>query len=448
MDTVRFSESHLILRNLSKTFPVISHGKGVYLYDKAGNEYLDGSSGAFVASIGHANDEVAKAIYDQLKHVGYVNGTQFVCEKAIDLAERLAVLGKPLGLSHSTFLTSGSEAVEAAVKLARQYQVELGHHKRTKFIARTPSYHGNTFFALSASGRPHYKKLFGPLLHTIPTVSTPYEYRSPVQDFHRDATAYYVQELEELIAHEGEDTLAGFLIEPVSGSSCGGATPPMDYLNALHTVCKRHGILMIADEVLVGSGRTGKFFASEHYNFKPEILVLGKGISGGMAPLSAVMTTHQIFETIRKGSGNFSHAQTFMQHPVCTAAAVATLKLYEEQKLLENCQNMGFILHKELRDAIGDHPNVGFISGVGLILGIEFVEDRNSKKPFARTQQVTEKITAACFRNGLVVWPNTGHVDGKDGDLILIGPPLIIDQSEMDDLRDRLVKAIHEALPE
>lgn len=327
--TVTYPQGHVLLRNLTKTFPVVSHGEGVYLFDLAGKKYFDAAGGALVASIGHGVKEVADAVAAQLSKVGYVNGTQFTSSAMEEFADKLAEKAKAVGLDRVAILSSGSEAVEAAIKFARQLWVERGEMERGTFIARVPGYHGNTFYALSASGRPHYKKLFGPLLSRVITVSAPYGYRCPV-DYETQGADHYAKELEALIDREGPKTIAGFLVEPVSGSSTGGWTPPPGYFDKIAAVCRKHGILIIADEVLCGAGRTGKFFASEHYGLKPDIAVLGKGINGGYMPVSAVLVRQSDVDLIKKGTGYFLHAQTYLQSPCMAATGLAVLNYFEK----------------------------------------------------------------------------------------------------------------------
>lgn len=445
---MRYPEGHVLLRNFTRDFPIITHGQGVYLFDQQGKRYLDASGGAFVVSCGHGNTEITSQIAAQLNKAAYINGTQFTSECTEKLADELAELARPLDLDKVAFLCSGSEAVEAAVKFARQIWFERGQKEnkpttRYKLIARIPSYHGNTLYALSASARAHYKKAFGPLLADIVTIPSPYEYRSLVKNYATEGGAYYAKLLEEAILKEGPETIAAFIAEPILGSSAGGSVPPQDYFEKVTAICKKYGILMIADEVLTGAGRTGKFFACEHFNWKPDILVLGKGISSGYAPLSVLMVKSEHVEEIRKGSGNFMHAQTYMQAPAMTGAGIATLNFYNKHKLVDRSKLMGERMHSALHKELADHPNVGAISGRGLLAGVEFVKDKHTKAPFERSEKVTERFMTEALDQGLILWQNIGHADGQRGDLIMIAPPLTISASELDEMIALLKKLIH-----
>jgi adenosylmethionine-8-amino-7-oxononanoate aminotransferase len=413
---------------------VISHGEGPYLYDQDGKKYFDGSGGALVVSAGHGNKEIAQKIFEQISKVAYVNGTQFTNEPAEKLADRLAALSPDPDLNRACFLSSGSEAIEAAIKFARQLWVERKELGRSKMIARAPSYHGNTLYALSASARPHYKTYYGPLLHDVIAIPAPYEYRSQVENYAKDGGKHYAQFLEDAILREGPETIAAFLVEPVIGSSAGATVPPPDYFDHVQRICRKHGVLIIADEIMCGAGRTGKFFASEHFGLKPDVLLLGKGISGGNAALSAVIVRDSHLREMKAGTGYFMHAQTYLQAPSMTAAGDATLEYYEKYRLVENSAKMGALLHSLLHEALDSHPNVGFITGKGLFGGIEFVEDRKTKKPFSRAKKVAEGITNYAFEQGLIVWPNVGQADGVNGDLIMLGPSLTCTESQVKEL--------------
>ncbi|MBI4405889.1 MAG: aminotransferase class III-fold pyridoxal phosphate-dependent enzyme [Deltaproteobacteria bacterium] len=443
MTQVRYPDGNVLLRNLNRDFPMISHGKGIYLYDTNGNRYLDAVSGALVVSVGHGNQYVVDRIASQLSRVAYINGTQFTSMSAEVLAGRLSNLAAPLELNRCAFLSSGSEAVEAAIKFARQLAVERGEVERTKLIARNPSYHGNTLYALSASGRPHYKKAFGPLLKEVSTVSAPYQYRFP-SDYHKEGADHYARELEVVINREGGKNIFAFILEPIMGSAMGAAVPPAGYYEKIQAVCRKYGILMVADEVLVGCGRTGTFFASEPLGLKPDMLVLGKGINGGYAPLSVLMVKDSHLQEMKKGTGNFMHAQTFLQAPCMTAAGLAVLEFMEHQHTIEHAAKMGELFHAKLQEQIAPLPNVGCINGKGLLAGIEFVDDKKIKAPYPRAKRIVEGLVAKGFEKGLTLWPNVGHVDGTNGDLILVGPPLIISAVELDELIGRLKECILE----
>jgi adenosylmethionine-8-amino-7-oxononanoate aminotransferase len=442
MDFVRYPDGHVLLRNLSRDFPIISHGEGPYLYDRSGKRYFDGSSGALVVSAGHGNREISQKIFDQISKVAYVNGTQFTSQAVEKLAEKLARLSPDADLSRSCFLNSGSEAVEAAVKFARQLWVERKKQSRAKIIARVPSYHGNTLYALSASARPHYKTYYGPLLHDVVTIAAPYEYRSQVADYAKDGGEHYARLLEEAILREGPETIAAFIVEPIIGSSAGASVPPPGYFERAQEICRKHGVLIIADEIMCGAGRTGKFFASEHFGLKPDLLLLGKGISSGYAAVSAVMVRDSLLREMKAGTGYFMHAQTYLQAPSMAAAGLATLEYFETHGLTENSAKMGVVLHSALHQALDSHQNVGMVCGKGLFAGIEFVEDKKTKKPFDRSKKIAEGLVAHAFEQGLIAWPNIGQADGVQGDLIMLGPPLTCSEAQVRELVALTAKAI------
>jgi adenosylmethionine-8-amino-7-oxononanoate aminotransferase len=365
-----------------------------------------------------------------------VNGTQFTNQAAEALASKLAALSPDPELNRAFFLGSGSEAVEAAIKFTRQLWVERKEQGRAKIIARTPSYHGNTLYALSASARPHYKKYYGPFLHDVVTVPAPYEYRSKVENFAKDGGAHYARLLEETILKEGPETIAAFIAEPVIGSSAGASVPPPGYFTEVQKVCRKYGILIIADEILCGSGRTGKFFASEHFGLKPDILILGKGISGGYVALSAVMVKDAHVQEMKAGTGYFMHAQTFLQAPSHASAGVATLEYFEKHGAVANCERVGKEFHRLLHEALDSHPNVGFVTGLGLLAGVELVENKTTKKPFDRSRKIIEGFVTHAFEKGLIVWPNVGQADGTNGDLFMLAPPLTTTREQAQELVD------------
>ncbi|HKA91176.1 MAG TPA: aminotransferase class III-fold pyridoxal phosphate-dependent enzyme [Haliangiales bacterium] len=449
--SIRYPEGNVLLRNLARDMPIISHGEGIYLFDAAGKRYIDASAGALVAGLGHGNRRVADAIHAQLARVGYVNGTQFTSEATETLARRLAALAEAelpaAGLTRAAFLCSGSEAVEAAVKFVRQLWMERGQPQRTKFVARVPSYHGNTLYALSLSGRPHYKKLYGPMLSEVVVAAAPYPYRSGLADYARDGAAHYARLLEEAIARAGPETIAGFIAEPVIGSSAGAAVPPPGYFERAREICARHGILMIADEILCGAGRCGAFFAARPTGFTPDVAVLGKGLGGGYAPLSAVLVRQDHVEEMRRGSGHFQHAQTYLQAPFITAAGVAVLDEYDRLDLVAHARRVGELFQARLRERLAPLPRVGSVQGMGLLAGVELVEDKATQAPFPRGRRVIERACAHLFDRGIIVWPNVGHANGTDGDLFMLGPPLVIDAAQVDELVDAVAAALKELTP-
>jgi len=435
MSTRRYPESPVFYRALDRELPLIVRGEGVWLYDSEGRDYLDACGGAYVANLGHGVGTVAEAVAEQMKKVAYVNGTAFTNEPVEALAAELRTLSPP-GLDYAYFLSSGSEAVEAALKLARQHHVESGRPGKHKIIARTPGYHGNTLLALSASAREHYKKMYGPWLVPVHLIGAPYPYRCAPDD-----PAMTGDALEAAIIMEGPDTVAAFIAEPVGGSSTGGSVPPPGYWQRVRQICDRYDVLLIADEVLTGAGRTGRWAAVEHFDVVPDIMTMGKGLSGGYVPLSAVITSARIIDPIARGSGGFKHAQTFSHSPAICAAGLAAVRHIKANHLVARAAAMGEILHRKLAP-LAVREGVGDVRGIGLLAGIELVADKQTRAPFPRSAKVAETLVAAALEVGLVLWSNSGHADGVTGDLVMVAPPFIISEAEIDTLVARLERAL------
>jgi hypothetical protein len=431
----RYPESPVFYRRLDREFPLAVRAEGCWIEDESGRRYLDAVGGAFVVNAGHGVREIAEALGEQAARLSYVNGTQFTHQAAEDLAAELAeILPEPLRYSY--FLSSGSEAIEAAVKLARQAQVERGRSGRWKVLSRSPSYHGNTLAALALSGREHYRQTYGPLLLDLPRFPAPDPWRHP------GCPACTGEALAEAIAREGAATIAAVLVEPIGGSSTGAVVPSVEYYRRVMELCRENDILLIADEVLTGIGRTGRWFAFEHYpGLAPDILVLGKGINGGYAPLSAVVATRAIVDTLARGYGAFNHAQTYSHSPLICAAATANLRHLKRHRLVERCAEMSHPFFAALA-GLAAHPAVGDIRGKGLLAAVELVADRDSKTPFPRRERAAERVTEAAFGEGLVIWPNVGHVDGTNGDLLMLAPPFVVSDAEIGEIAGRLERAL------
>ncbi|MFO0750460.1 MAG: aspartate aminotransferase family protein [Myxococcota bacterium] len=435
----RYPESAVFYRTLDRELPLITHGEGCWLVDADGRRYLDACGGAYVANLGHGVSVVADAVADQIRKVAYVNGTAFTNEPVEALAAELRPLS-PRGLDFAYFLSSGSEAVEAALKLARQHWVESGRATKHKIIARTPGYHGNTLLALSASAREHYKKMYGPWLVPVHLIPAPYPYRAAA-----GSPAMTGEALEAAILAEGPDTVAAFIAEPIGGSSTGGSVPPPDYWPTIRAICDRYDVLLVADEVLTGAGRTGRWLASEHFELVPDILTMGKGLSGGYVPLSAVLTSERVLRPIARGSGAFKHAQTFSHTPAITAAGLAAVRHIKAHGLVARAAALGEVLHRKLAP-LRDRDGVGDVRGKGLLAGVELVADKATKAPFPRAQKLAETLVAECLAEGLVVWPNVGHADGDNGDLVMFAPPFVISDGEIDELVARFRRGLGRAL--
>lgn len=435
----RYPLTGVFYRALDREFPLAVGGEGCWLVDDRGRRYLDACGGAYVANLGHGVSAVADAVAAQIRKVAYVNGTAFTNQPAEELAAELRTLN-PKGLDYAYFLSSGSEAVEAALKLARQHHVESGRPGKHKIVARTPGYHGNTLLALSASAREHYKKMFGPWLVPVTMIAAPYPYRLDASD-----PAMTGQALEDAILREGPDTVAAFIAEPVGGSSTGGSVPPADYFKNVRRICDKYDVLFVADEVLSGSGRTGAWAAIERFGVTPDIMTLGKGLSGGYVPLSAVIATQKVIAPIAAGSGAFKHAQTFSHSPAICAAGLAAVRHIKKENLVARCAEMGVVLHRKLA-ALRDLPAVGDVRGLGLLAGVEFVADKSAKTPLPRSLKFAETFTQKAQDAGLLVWPNVGHAGAESGDLVMLAPPFIITEAEIDELVARFRAALNATL--
>ena len=432
----RYPDSPVHYRRLKRAYPKIVRGEGVWLYDADGKAYLDGSGGAYVANIGHGSTLVAEAMASQARRFGYINGTQFTHDAVEELAKELTELSP--GLDTAYLLANGGDAIEAAIKFARQYWSEAGRPEKTKIISLRPSYHGGTLLALSAGARVVHKNLFNDWIVEFPRVPAPVPYRSSGED----DPALTGEAFERAVLAAGPDSVAAFIAEPIGGSSTGVSIPPDRYWKTVRALCDRYQVLFIADEVLCGAGRTGTWAALEQYGVKPDIMVLGKGISGGYAPLSAMLAPRRLLDVIARGSGALLHNQTFSHHPVTCAAGVAALRIIKEQRLVERCARMGEVLRAKLAP-LKDHPLVGDVRSRGLLAAVEIVADKKTRESLPRTLLAAETTADAALDRGLVVWPNYGNADRQTGDLIMFAPPFIITESEIDELVTRFTDALN-----
>lgn len=435
----RYPDSPVFYRSLTRDYPLAVRGTGCWIEDADGRRYLDAVGGAYVASIGHGVREIGEAMADQASRLAYVNGTAFTNDAVEGLAERLVRRSPALGKVY--ILGSGSEAVEAALKLARQYWVERGRPDKHQVIALAPGYHGNTMLALSASAREHYRTMWREWLVDVQRIPAPYAFWCDCGGA-PDCPACSGTALEAAIAQAGAGRVAAFICEPVGGSSTGANVPRDDYLRTVRAICDRHDVLMIADEVLCGAGRTGTWTAIEQWGVVPDILTLGKGIGGGYAPVSAVLARDAVVEVIARGTGALLHAQTFSHHAVTCAAAVATLDHMERHRLVERCASMAPTFATRLQ-RLRDIPQVGDVRTRGLLAGVEFVASRTPRAPFPRSARVAERFARAAQEAGLIVWPNVGQANGHDGDLVMLAPPFIITEEEIDEIVERFLRAAH-----
>jgi len=442
--TYAYPDSPVFYRKLAHEYPKIVRGDGCWLIDERGKRYLDAVGGAYVANLGHSNPEIADSVAEQCRQFGYLSGTMFTHGPVEELAAEIEAT-LPGDLSKLYFLCSGSEAVEAALKLARQYWIERGKPSKNRIIAVAPGYHGSTLLALSASARESYKAMFRPWLVDVHRIPASYPYRCECGGQGANCPVCSGNVLEEAITRLGADQVAAFIAEPVGGSSTGGSTPRPEYFRRVREICDRHNVLLVADEVLVGVGRTGTWWAMEPYGVTPDLMTFGKGISGGYAALSGIAAPNRIVDALAKGSGSFMHAQTFSHHPVACAAGVATMRYLKKHSLVERCARMGRVLHQRLA-TLADLPHVGDVRGRGLLAGIEFVEDKGSRAPFPRSVKFAETFADAALDAGLTVWPNVGHADGTNGDLVMVAPPFIIEEEEIDEIVSRFTTALEKTL--
>ncbi len=430
-------------RQLKRLFPVAVSGRGAWIVDADGKRYLDASGGAAVSCLGHGHPDVLAAMRAQLDGVAYAHTSFFTTEVAETLADTL-VASAPPGIGHVYFVSGGSEAIEAALKLARQYFVEIGQPQRRHLIARRQSYHGNTLGALAVGGNASRRASFAPLLIDVAHVSPCYEYRDRRDDESADAYgARLGDELERVIGELGGENVIGFVAETVAGATLGAVPPVRGYFRRIRDICDRHGILLILDEVMCGMGRTGTLHAIEQEAVAPDLMTIAKGLGGGYAPIGAVLVNAAIHDALAAGSGSFQHGHTYVGHPIACAAALAVQRVIARDDLLTAVQQQGLGLRERLVHAFGEHPHIGDIRGRGLFVALELVADRESKTPFDAALRLHARIKAEAMTRGLCVYPMGGTLDGRRGDHVLIAPPFIITDDELDTLVARLHGAIN-----
>ena len=425
-------------------------GEGVYLWDDAGNRYLDFSGSAAVNFIGHGVQAISAAMAEQAKKLEFVHTSQFTTPVAEEYArELLEFAGDGFRNGAVYFTCGGSEATETALKLARQYQVETGQRKRWQILSRDQSYHGSTLGALAVSGNKRRREMYLPMVRESAHIGFPYCYRCAYDctDGCQNCGRAYANELERAI-ELSEDQAAAFIVEPVSGATLGAVVPPDGYLQRIQEICRAHDVLLIADEVMTGMGRTGRNFAVEHWGVKPDILVTAKGLSSGYAPLGAVIASERVVDAIAHGSGAFLHGFTYNAHPLALAAGRAVLRRLRELRLVEAADshnpNSIAALLREALDSLHDLPTVGDVRGIGLLYGVEFVADKASKKPFPPADGFAGRVGAAAAKLGLLVYPIQGCVDGISGDHLLIAPPAVITGEQVEWAVEKLRIAIEE----
>lgn len=438
---------HVFPRNCAADLPVAVSGDGVYLIAQDGTRVLDACGGAAVSCLGHSNERVIAAIQKQVGKLAYAHTSFFTSEPAEELAEFLA--GRAPGdLNRVYFVSGGSEAMEAALKLARQYFVEAGKPEKSHIIGRWQSYHGNTLGALATGGNRWRRAQFAPLLsNAMHHIDPCYAYRGQRDDETEFAYGQRMaNQLEAKILELGPDTVAAFVAEPVVGATM-GAVPSVDgYFKRIRAICDQYDILLILDEVMCGMGRTGHLYACDHDGVKPDMIAIAKGLGAGYQPIGALMVSDPVFDALAAGSGFFQHGHTYLGHPTACAAALAVMQEIEERELLPAVRQRGAALHASLTNRFGDHPNVGDIRGRGLFLGIELVADRHTKAPIEPSKRVHARLKSAAMKAGLMCYPMGGTIDGQAGDHILLAPPFIIDDSHVAEITDKLAIALDDTL--
>ncbi|WP_029032714.1 aspartate aminotransferase family protein [Salinarimonas rosea] len=440
--------THVLHRTLSHTYPVAVWGEGITIRDSEGRAYIDASGGAAVSCLGHGHPEVGAAMKRQIDALSYAHTSFFTTEVAERLAAHL-VDRAPQGISHAYFVSGGSEAMEAALKMARQYFVETGEPQRRVFVARRQSYHGNTLGALAVGGNEWRRAQFAPLLVDAHHVSPTYAYRNRRADETLEAYgARLAAELEETLLRVGPDSVIGFVAETVGGATAGALEPPPGYFARVREICDRHGVLLILDEVMCGMGRTGTLHACEQEGVAPDLMAIAKGMGGGYAPIGATLVSERIVGAFQAGSGLFQHGHTYLGHAVACAAALAVQTVIERDGLLANVRAMGAAMREDLVARFGAHRHVGDIRGRGLFQAIELVADRGTKEPFDPARKLHARIKREAMARGLMVYPMGGTIDGRRGDHVLLAPPYIVSRADVTEIVDRLGAAVDAALAE
>ncbi len=434
--------SHVFPRHCHGNAPIAVAGDGCFLIDANGKRYFDGSGGAAVSCLGHSNERIKTAVKQQVDQLAFAHTGFFNSQPAEALAD-LLISNAPQGLDRVYFVSGGSEAVESALKLARQYHVERGEPQRQHLIARRQSYHGNTLGALAAGGNEWRREQFSPLLINVSHIAPCYEYAERSDNESLEAYgARVAQELEDEILRLGADTVMAFIAEPVVGATLGAVAATEGYFKRIKAICQQYGVLLILDEVMCGMGRTGYLFASEAEAIDPDIVCIAKGLGAGYQPIGAMLCSASIYQTIKDGSGFFQHGHTYLAHPVAAAAGLAVVNEILQQDLLGQVCSRGEFFQSRLQYHLGQHPNVGDIRGRGLFWGVELVADKSSKQPLDGSRMTASRLKKAAFEAGLICYPMQGTRDGKSGDHVLLAPPFIASEEELDQAAAILKSAI------
>jgi adenosylmethionine-8-amino-7-oxononanoate aminotransferase len=438
--------TRILHRQIDNAYPTAVGGEGIELIDAQGRRYIDASGGAAVSCLGHGHPDVNAALHAQIDKLAYAHTSFFTSEPAEALAERL-VADAPEGISHVYFVSGGSEAIEAALKMARQYFVEKGEPQRRHVIARRQSYHGNTLGALATGGNEGRRAQFRPLLIETHHIDPCFAYRlQQVGESDADYAARAAQALEDQILALGPDSVIAFVAETVVGATAGAVPPVADYLKRVRAICDRYGVLLILDEVMCGMGRTGTLHACAQDGIAPDLMTIAKGLGGGYQPIGATLLSSKIFEAFANGSGFFHHGHTYLGHPMACAAGLAVQQVIARDRLLDNVKAMGARLARRLGERFHNHAHVGDIRGRGLFMAVELVEDRSTKTPFDPKLKLHARIKREAMARGLMVYPSGGTVDGARGDHVLLAPPFIVDAAAIDAIVERLGDAVDAAV--
>lgn len=443
------TSSGLFSRNFKKTFPIAARGEGCWIIDENGKRYLDASGQAAVVSIGHGVKEIGRAMAEQSAQIAFAHTSQFHTAPAEKLAARLLELA-PANFRNGGrvyFTSGGSEATETAIKLVRQYYLESGRPERYRVLSRRQSYHGSTLGAMSVSGNVARRESYAPLIPDWGHIAPCFCFHCPFEKTFPQCELACADDLETFLLQHEPEKAAAFIFEPAVGATLGAAVPPDGYVARIAEICSEHNILLIADEVMTGMGRTGKSFAAQHWGVQPDLILVGKGVASGYAPLGAVLVSARIVEAFERGSGAFMHGFTYQSHPVCTAAGNAVFDYLEAHKLFERVNPAG----KNLREALSPllaHPHVGDVRGLGLLLGVEFLKEKSRREPFPKSENIAGKIRQAALAEGVLTYPTQGCVDGQRGDHILLAPPFTISPEESALIARALKTALTKVFPE
>ncbi|HSR32443.1 MAG TPA: aspartate aminotransferase family protein [Anaerolineae bacterium] len=438
---VKHPQGHIFYRQMAHDYPVIQRGEGIHLYDAKGQRYIDASGGPLVVNVGHGVSSIADALAKQAAQVAYVHGSLFTTAPLETYSGRLAAR-VPLLEPRFYYLSSGSEAVETALKFARQVQLARGESQRDRVISRWGSYHGMTLGTLAVSGKPSMRQPYAPMFLDMPHIEPPYCYRCPFAATYPECDLACARQLEMEILRQGTKSVAAFIAEPVGGATLGAIVPPDGYWSLIREICDRYQVLLIADEVLTGFGRTGVWFAMERFGAQPDVMTLAKGATAGYYPLSITAVLGAHVEMIRQAHGDFNHGGTFSHHAVGAAAALATMDYLEGNDLISRAAQVGAYLGQRLVESLSDLTSVGDVRGIGMMWAIEFVANRETKAPYPRDAHFADRVCAHCMEMGVLLYPGHGSADGMRGDHLMVAPPFIATEGQVDVIVGTLREAI------